>query len=97
MATAYDAAYRRARAALLAGRPWCVLCRRTLADSADHDPPLYLHRHVPGSGCCRLRPVCMPCNVEHSGGWRAVRRVVKARAAGVNLRARELPAPSRDW
>jgi hypothetical protein len=47
----------------MAGRP-CELrlvCNGARATEADHDPPLSRHRHVEGSGCCRLRPACGPC------------------------------------
>lgn len=93
----YDAAYQRERAALLAGRPRCACGCGALADSADHVPPLYLHRHVPGTGCCRLRPMRLGCNVEQTGGWRAATAVREARKAGIDLRRRAIPAPSRRW
>src|SRR5882672_1705931 len=60
----YGPAYQRTRRLLLAGRPWCVHClaegRRVVATEADHQPPLARHRHVDGSGCCRLVPSCAP-------------------------------------
>lgn len=34
------------------------------ASSPDHQPPLKLHDHVRGSGCCRLLPACAPCNLS---------------------------------
>lgn len=93
----YGGDYPRQRAALLAGHPTCEVCRRAPADSADHDPPLYLHEHRPGTGCCRLRPLCLPCNIRHTGGWAAVARVRRAKRAGVDLRVRPIPPPSRQW
>jgi hypothetical protein len=47
----------------MVGRP-CELrlvCDGAPASEADHVPPLSRHRHVEGSGCCRLRPACGPC------------------------------------
>lgn len=58
----YNAEYQRTRKGLL-GRP-CQMrlaCDGHPADSADHDPPLALHAHVEGSGCCILRPGCSAC------------------------------------
>ena len=93
----YGGDYPARRAALLAADPPCAICRRVVADTADHDPPLYLHHHVAGSGCCRLRPLCKPCNVRFTGGWRASVRSRRAKAAGIDLKARPIPAPSRSW
>jgi hypothetical protein len=53
--------YRRNRADLLAGDPVCVHCRRRPATEADHQPPLKLHAHLHGSGCCELVPSCSTC------------------------------------
>lgn len=58
----YGPSYERARARMV-GRP-CELrlvCAGAPATSADHVPPLSRHRHVEGSGCCRLRPACAAC------------------------------------
>ena len=55
------------RAALL-GLP-CemrLVCDGAAADSADHVPPVSLHEHVEGSGCCVLRPACMRCQGEQA-------------------------------
>jgi hypothetical protein len=38
-----------------------LVCSGSPADSCDHDPPLSRHTHVEGSGCCALRPACLPC------------------------------------
>jgi len=87
----YDWRYQQERAALLAPGPPCALllvCDGSRADSADHDPPLGLHDHVPGSGCCRLRPACLPC--QHEQG----RIVGLARRHPVG---RSAPPPSRAW
>jgi hypothetical protein len=60
----YGGTYPRARSVLLRQRLPCALrlaCDGAMADSADHDPPLALHEHVAGSGCCRLVPACLRC------------------------------------
>lgn len=38
-----------------------LVCEGAWASEPDHDPPLSRHRHVEGTGCCRLRPACGPC------------------------------------
>jgi hypothetical protein len=58
---AYDHAYQVARKALLADGPVCVHCGQRRAIRADHQPPLSLHVHEQGSGCCILVPSCLPC------------------------------------
>jgi len=95
----YGPDYQRARAALLAGRPRCACGCGRLADSADHDPPLHRHRHIPGTGCCRLVAMRLGCNIRRSGGWRAANAVRRARRRGVDLRdsTRAIPPPSRVW
>jgi hypothetical protein len=58
----YGPAYQRVRKALL-GQP-CqmrLVCEGSPADSCDHDPPVSRHTHVEGTGCCALRPACLPC------------------------------------
>ena len=63
----YGHRYKQVRASLL-GLP-CELqlvCEGEPADSADHTPPLSRHEHHEGSGCCRLRPACMPCQGEQA-------------------------------
>ena len=76
--------YQTDRLKLLADHPPCVhhgpLCTGT-ATEADHQPPLALHEHVPGSGCCILVPSCAPCNRSQGGQV----------AAGNPLRARAVP------
>ena len=41
------------------------------ASELDHVPPLALHRHVEGSGCCRSLPACGPCQQDQALalGW----------------------------
>ena len=53
----YGAAYRRARAALLAGGPPCHWCGAP-ATTADHEPPI----QVAGRPHLNLVPACAPCN-----------------------------------
>jgi hypothetical protein len=86
----YDSRYERERRSLLAQRLACVLrltCDGAPATSADHDPPLALHDHVGGSGCCRLQPACLPCQKVQG----------KDIAAQLRDRRRPVPAPSRRW
>ena len=60
----YGPAYKRARAALLAGNPPCWWCGRP-ATTADHEPPL--HRS-PGPHL-NLVPACAKCNYgRHAPG-----------------------------
>ena len=84
--------YRAARA-LLAGRT-CHLCGRPGSDSADHVPALGEHRHLAGSGCCRLEAAHLSCNVR-AGGWRLANRRRRAARSGVEVRP--APTPSRVW
>ena len=53
----------------------CAHCKREPATTLDHDPPLAMHKHREGSGCCRFIPSCEPCNREggrqvQNGYWR---------------------------
>src|SRR5262245_13516253 len=53
----------------------CAHCKRRIANTLDHDPPLSMHVHRPGTGCCRLIPSCEECNraggiAVWSGSWR---------------------------
>ena len=54
----YGAAYRRARATLLAGNPLCHWCRTRPATTADHEPPI----HVVGHPHLQLVPAFAKCN-----------------------------------
>jgi hypothetical protein len=40
----------------------CAHCGTELATTLDHWPPLAMHKHRAGSGCCRLIPSCHECN-----------------------------------
>ena len=62
----YNSRYRRQRAALLGMAPWCHHCRERRATEADHQPPLSLHVHREGSGCCQLVPSCKPCRQKQA-------------------------------
>lgn len=60
--SAYGPRYESQRRRLL-GKP-CKLrlvCDGARATEVDHVPPVSRHRHVDGSGCCRLQPACGPC------------------------------------
>lgn len=62
----YGPRYERERRVLLAGNPTCAHCRRRRASQADHQPPLALHTHINGSGCCTLVPICARCHAEQA-------------------------------
>jgi hypothetical protein len=75
------AAYKRARAKLLLDFPVCAHrgphCAGT-ATEADHQPPLSLHEHRQGTGCCELIPSCGPC-ARRQGGRLATKQVAQHR------------------
>jgi hypothetical protein len=86
----YGRAYQRARRAVLVPGARCALrlvCDGAPATSADHDPPLALHTHVPGAPCCALIPACLACQ-RHQGGLIRTGRWSGRRTA---------PSPSRAW
>jgi hypothetical protein len=93
----YGRRYREEREALLALRLPCELrlvCAGRVANSADHDPPIALHGHVTGSGCCRLVPACLACQRVQGGQLaEALRRGLPFAGS----RRRRVPAPSRRW
>jgi len=39
----------------------CAHCQQAVATELDHDPPLAMHVHREGSGCCRYIPSCRDC------------------------------------
>lgn len=91
----FDAEYDRRRAALLKSPEPCQLriagvCTHR-ATSLDHRPPISLHTHVPGSGCCRLVPSCLACNLK-TGRWRTVNAKLGRRVAPLRTIR---PAPPR--
>lgn len=47
---------------LLERYPWCQNGDGRPSSVADHDPPIALHRHVEGSGCCSYRATCIDCS-----------------------------------
>lgn len=63
----YGGAYRTQRLELLADGPTCVHCGLRRATRADHQPPLSMHVHAPGSGCCTLVPSCLACEQRQAG------------------------------
>lgn len=78
--------YRKARARILAGGPPCSHNCGRPATEADHQPPLSLHTHVAGTGCCRLVPSCSTC---------ARRQGAILSTVGKRLRATPAPPPTR--
>jgi hypothetical protein len=90
----YGQAYRRQRARLLAQGLPCSLrlvCTGAPANSADHDPPLAEHAHLAGSGCCVLRPACLPCQKTQG------KLVARDKRLGLGAWARKSPQPTRAW
>jgi len=86
---AYGRKYQRIRAMMLEPGVPCARCRRQLATTLDHDPPLAMHEHREGADCCRLIPCCQDCQnrggrMVANGTWRP----------GVELAALE-PEPER--
>jgi hypothetical protein len=63
--------YQRTRRLTLGAGVLCVHCEIELATELDHYPPLAMHKHRAGTGCCRLLPSCRDCN---QAGGAAVRR-----------------------
>jgi hypothetical protein len=63
----YGPDHQRERALRLAPGVACVHCKVRQATELDHDPPLALHLHVNGSGCCRRLPSCGPCARAQGG------------------------------
>jgi len=72
---AYGGNYQRLRGFLLDPPVECAHCKRRTATTLDHDPPLSMHVHRPGTSCCRLIPACEECNrgggiMVANGSWR---------------------------
>jgi hypothetical protein len=98
--SAYDYRYRKLRQKLLAQPQSCYLrlvCNGQLADTADHDPPLTLHDHVAGSGCCVLIPACSDCQHEQGRLLAQLKRNRNCDPAHDYRDTRPLPQPSRSW
>lgn len=70
---AYRDPHYRAAAADLRRRPRPCRCGAP-ATTLDHVPPLALHHHVRGSGCCVLVPACVRCNLGAGAAIAAARR-----------------------
>jgi len=51
-----------------------VHCGRLGTSVLDHQPPLTLHHHVEGSGCCISVPSCSDCSHEQAGSLAWARR-----------------------
>jgi hypothetical protein len=67
--------YRRAKRQTIGAGVLCAHCQTELATELDHWPPLAMHRHRTGTGCCRLIPSCRDCNAASGvevqrGDWR---------------------------
>ena len=56
----YGPAHQRLRKALIVPGAKCHVCGAQ-ATELDHVPPLALHEHHEGSGCCRSLPACDDC------------------------------------
>jgi hypothetical protein len=67
----YGPAHERRRVALLKPGVLCHFGCGRQASELDHVPPLALHDHVEGSGCCRSLPACWECQREQAAalGW----------------------------
>jgi hypothetical protein len=64
---AYQYQHQQARLRLLADDPPCAHCGAPGATIADHQPPLSLHPHTDGAGCCELVPSCQACSLRQAG------------------------------
>lgn len=67
--------YLRARRLTIGSGVVCAHCKVELATTLDHYPPLAMHKHRAGTGCCRLIPSCAACNAAGGvavlrGEWR---------------------------
>lgn len=79
--------YRAASAELRAhprpcGTPGCAAVATTL----DHVPPLGLHRHVAGSGCCVVVAKCRRCNLGAGARIAAARKTRRTARPGASRR-----------
>ena len=91
--------YRRTRRQLQGQPVLCSHCKRRPATTLDHDPPLAMHVHRNGSGCCRLIPSCEECNraggqLVQQGRWRPSMAPV---ADEVEPERDGLPASDKRW
>jgi hypothetical protein len=84
-----DPEYRAASDDLKAHPRLCATPRcHAVASTLDHVPPLGLHHHVRGSGCCVLVGKCVRCNLGAGARIAAARRT---------RRTRPRPGASRRW
>ena len=72
---AYGSRYQRIRRQMLDPPVACAHCRKAVATTLDHDPPIAMHVHREGADCCRLVPSCEECNrrggvMVAEGRWR---------------------------
>lgn len=65
-ATPYGHRYRQDREKVLRHGARCHSCGAP-ATEADHIPPVSMHKHREGSGCCQLLPACGPCQRSQGG------------------------------
>lgn len=70
----YGAHHERARAVLLELHPWCQNGDGRPSAVADHDPPIALHKHIEGTGCCSYRATCIDCSRRQGADVAAVLR-----------------------
>lgn len=66
----YGNAHQRRRRAVIRPGAVCEWCGEP-ASELDHLPPLAVHHHIEGSGCCRYVPSCGPCQRKQAAelGW----------------------------
>ena len=91
----YGYQHQKARAALLAEHDVCSHCGKAVGwdekpGVADHQPPLALHAHAEGTGCCDLIPSCATCSYKQAG---AVRNLVGKMGATEITFAEPPPSP----
>ncbi len=87
--TAYGHHYRKQREAVLAEATACWSCGAVPTET-DHQPPLALHDHVEGTGCCELLPSCHSCARKQGGllarvGTRRPKEVIEEPAASPGI------------
>jgi hypothetical protein len=80
----------------------CAHCKAQRATTLDHDPPLAMHVHREGSGCCRYIPACADCQnsqgaaVAH-GTWRPGQSLLGSDPDAAEPERDGLPASDRRW
>lgn len=86
----YGRQHQAARANLLEDSPLCAHCGLVEATVADHQPPIALHDHARGSGCCEYLPSCLACSQKQAG---AVSKLVGTMGATEVVFAEPPPSP----